>query len=118
MPWLGRSGESLNPTMATRLALSMRSMAADSAPGDRDGNGQYSGLIASCVQSYSDGETRLLRNSGCPPNGQCRRNQKGPPKARAQVPPRREQEQQGSGGKVQGSAGGVRRSLRAGQAAE
>src|SRR2546430_5216921 len=42
MPWLGRSGSSLMPTMATRVAWSMRSTAAASSPGERIGKGQAS----------------------------------------------------------------------------
>src|SRR5437867_11902764 len=48
MPWLGRLGSSLKPTMATRLAWSMRSTAADSAAGKRDGSGQYSSDMVTC----------------------------------------------------------------------
>src|SRR6266571_306095 len=48
MPWLGRLGSSLMPTTATRLALSMRSTAAISAAGRREGKGQCSEDIVTC----------------------------------------------------------------------
>src|SRR5213076_368039 len=46
MPWLGRSGSTLMPTMATRSALSIRSTAAASSPGERIGSGQASADIS------------------------------------------------------------------------
>src|SRR5439155_8973310 len=48
MPWLGRSGESLSPTTATRLAPSMRSTAAISTAGKREGHGQCSEDMTTC----------------------------------------------------------------------